>query len=395
MNILFVSFVPFNPSFGGVERVTDVLAKALLLRGHKVFYLCKYVDEHQLLDYDFPAPLFLFPNGDKLESKDNVKFYRELLKDQAIDIVINQQGLFPCFYEVMLYSTKCVSVLHAMPDYSVKTEMQRIFRSPQKVIEYVKYPIKLMLYPLLYYLVKCRKEPLLSKHYSFMVQHSDAVVLLSDRYAVDFNKYLSVKTENMIIKGIPNPNSYPLQQVDFNNKKKIVLYVGRLKGHDKCPMRILKIWRCLYKKFPDWQLLILGDGPERQPMQNYIDKYCLKRATLLGRKSNVEEYYKKASMVCLTSTSEGWGMVLTEGMQFGCIPFAFDNSGAAYDIIDDGVNGYLIPSFKLKTYADKLSILMSDKKQRKNMALAAYEKSKIFDASIIVEQWEELFNSIA
>ena len=41
-------------------------------------------------------------------------------------------------------------------------------------------------------------------------------------------------------------------------------------------------------------------------------------------------------------------MTLTEGMSFGCIPFTFDNYGAASEIIDDGVNGCFIPSFDLR-----------------------------------------------
>ncbi len=394
MNILFVSFLPFNPSFGGVERVTDVLSKALSSRGHRVYYLCDYVENRIMLEYDFPVPLFIFPYRGGFDSNGNIMYYKELLKEQAIDVVVYQQALFACWYETLLLAPKCVSVLHAMPDYSVKTEMQRIFYTPKNIREYIKYPVKLLLYPFLYYVVKHRLGSLLSKHYSFIAQHSDAVVLLSDRYITDFKKYLPREIEPKVIKGISNPNTYPLQQLDINIKEKILLYVGRLEGYDKCPMRILRIWKRLYKKHPDWQLLIVGDGHERLPMQNYIDKYGLKRATLLGRKCNVEEYYKRASMICLTSTSEGWGMVLTEGMQFGCIPFAFDNSGAAYDIIDDGANGFLIPSFSLKAYANRLSNLMEDEEMRTSMAVAAYNKSKIFDVFNIAQHWEKLFETI-
>lgn len=54
MNILFVYPTIFNPIRGGVERVTDLLAKEFKNRGHNVFYLNNYRNE-DLLNYSFPA----------------------------------------------------------------------------------------------------------------------------------------------------------------------------------------------------------------------------------------------------------------------------------------------------------------------------------------------------
>lgn len=62
MRILFVNNIPFNPIYGGIERVTDILAKALKEHGHEVFYLCFYLGEQQreMLEYDFPAMLYIY-----------------------------------------------------------------------------------------------------------------------------------------------------------------------------------------------------------------------------------------------------------------------------------------------------------------------------------------------
>ena len=87
-------------------------------------------------------------------------------------------------------------------------------------------------------------------------------------------------------------------------------------------------------------------------------------------------------------------MALTEGMQHGCIPFTFNNYGAAYDIIDDGVNGCLIPAFDLKKYACTLSELISNDIKRKNMSKAAIEKVKLFSVENVVDRWEEIFKNL-
>ena len=84
-------------------------------------------------------------------------------------------------------------------------------------------------------------------------------------------------------------------------------------------------------------------------------------------------------------------MALTDGMQYGCIPFTFNNFGAASDIIDDGINGCLIPAFDIKIYANRLSMLIRDDIKRTEMSIAAVEKVKLFSVENIANRWEELF----
>lgn len=394
MRILFVNNIPFNPAYGGIERVTDVLTKALIKRGHQVFYLCSYIHEHEnsVLEYDFPAMLFMLPSPSGFLVKENIIFYKELLKKQSIDIVVNQRGLSSEFNETLLHGTKCISVLHAMPNCSILAECQNILSEPSNFIESLKYPLKVLLYPFLSCRIKriMRKE--LSEHFSYITEKSEAIVLLSDNYKKEFLSYLP-KYHAKIIRGIPNPNSFPLQQIDLKAKEKIILYVGRLDKYEKCPLRLLKIWRKLFLKHSDWKLMIVGDGAERLAMQSYIEKNGLERVCLLGRKRNLEDYYRRASIVCLTSTYEGWGMALTEGMQFGCIPFTF-NYGSSSDIVDNGVNGYLIRAYNLRAFARRLSVLMSDVEKQQRMAMSSYHHSKKFDVENIVSQWEKLFCEI-
>ena len=87
-------------------------------------------------------------------------------------------------------------------------------------------------------------------------------------------------------------------------------------------------------------------------------------------------------------------MVLTEGMQYGCIPITFNNYGAASDIIDDNINGCLIPAFDLEQYAARLSELMSNDNKRIEMSKAAIEKVKLFSVENTANKWEKLFQSL-
>ena len=87
-------------------------------------------------------------------------------------------------------------------------------------------------------------------------------------------------------------------------------------------------------------------------------------------------------------------MSLTEGMSFGCVPFTFNNYGAAFDIVDDNVNGCLIPAYDLNSYALRLSELMDNPTKRKEFSNEAMKKSQLFSISSVVDRWESLFREV-
>ena len=104
MRILFVSNMPFNPILGGVVRVTDTLTRALNAKGgYSIYYLCGKVEPQYeyCLKYDFPAQQYMLPEFGFFSSDKNKEFYRNLLEELKIDIVVNQRGLDSEFDKVL------------------------------------------------------------------------------------------------------------------------------------------------------------------------------------------------------------------------------------------------------------------------------------------------------
>ena len=87
-------------------------------------------------------------------------------------------------------------------------------------------------------------------------------------------------------------------------------------------------------------------------------------------------------------------MALTEGMQCGCVPVAFNSYAAVSDIIDDGVNGILVTPFKIKELSGALYKLANDDVLLKQYAKAAYEKTFQYDISVVADKWEQALQSI-
>ena len=396
MNILFVNDIPFNPIGGGIERVTDVLAKGLIKRGYKVYYLCGKLPQSKqyLLNYDFPAQLYQLPQFGLFENEDNILYYKNLQDELEIDVVVNQRGLGGWFNGLLpITQTKIVSVIHSVPDGEVRMFLNKLVELTVPPFEKIKKFIKIKLSSVIKAYWKRKALEDAKTYYNELAQYSDVIVTLSRGDIDMLNRLIGITKKTKII-NIPNPNTFDQINTISEPKKKILLYVGRLEKTDKEPLRLLKIWNILHKKHPDWQLKIVGDGEERNAMKNYVESQKINNVFFKGCKVDVSKYYREASFVCLTSNFEGWGMSLTEGMQYGCVPFTFGNYGAAYEIIDDGVNGCIIPAFDIKLYARRLSELMENKDKCMAMSKAAIEKVQLFSVEEIVDKWEEMLNSL-
>lgn len=389
MKILFVNDQPFNPAYGGIERVTDIIVKELLRRGgYEIVYLCANVKDQSILEYDFPVDIVILPHEGGFTNSENIAFYTQFIHNSHVDIVINQRGWAESMNNVLdVNGVKTVSVIHTTIDGWVNLMLSRINFLERTTCGYIKYGLKQLIFPIYKSYKKRQFEQHTAAHYRELLVKSAAVSVLSSRYIDELKKYAG--KDSCPIYAIHNPCSIVSQQK--SDKENIILFVGRLTDAEKKPMRMIKIWEMLYQRHPDWQLIIVGDGDEREKMERYVTRRRIDRACFEGQQTEVDKYYKKSSFICLTSQFEGWGMSLTEGMSFGCIPFTFDNYGAAYDIVDDNINGCLIHAFDLNEYANRLSVLMDDSSKREELSNAAREKSQCFTIKPVVDKWETLF----
>ena len=96
----------------------------------------------------------------------------------------------------------------------------------------------------------------------------------------------------------------------------------------------------------------------------------------------------------MTSSAEGWGMVLIEAMQYGCVPIAYNSYTSLADIVQNGVNGFAIPAFNKKCYVEKLEFLMNNNAVRDEMAKKGYESIKKFNQKDTSYKWIELFDEV-
>ena len=153
---------------------------------------------------------------------------------------------------------------------------------------------------------------------------------------------------------------------------------------------LIDAFSTVHTTHPDYHLDIYGDGEMYEALDNQIKQLRLIESIRLhGRTNNVPEALASARIFVLCSNVEGMPNALMEAMALGVPCIATDVSGVR-DIIDDGVNGFIIPVGDQKALEDRLMQLMGSEKLQDQFSRESYSVMERFDKRIIFEQWLDL-----
>ena len=149
----------------------------------------------------------------------------------------------------------------------------------------------------------------------------------------------------------------------------------------------------LYNQIPEWSLDVVGDGPNLCDAKQYVCDNGLQNVFFHGFQNPVP-FYMQSRIFCMTSSSEGFGVVLVEAMHFGVVPLAFDSYPVVRDIIDNEINGLLITPYDISEYAARIKSLTENDANMLFLSKNAIAKSKAYQIDVISKKWFSLFNEI-
>lgn len=211
------------------------------------------------------------------------------------------------------------------------------------------------------------------------------VVVLNTTDLDKFRRYMGSK-----VKLIPNPLTFqPKQHSKLDNK--IILAAGRLthvKGFDY----LIEIFKKVNLLYPEWRLVIAGDGELKDELIKRIELLEIKNSVeLIPFQKNIDKLFLKSSIFCMTSRQECFPMVLLEAMAFGLPVISYNVPNGPKDIIKDNEDGYLVSPFNIEEYVEKLASLIEDSKKREFMGNNAYKNIERYSIENISKEWEKLF----
>ncbi len=164
----------------------------------------------------------------------------------------------------------------------------------------------------------------------------------------------------------------------------VILFVGRMVERFKSVSILIRAYRQIAAESAGTKLVLIGEGPDRVSYKGLSRELGLNSVEFLNFMPHDElaRYYAAADIFVLPSRSEPWGFVLNEAMEFGLPLICSRAAGAAPDLVDEGVNGFTVPS-EVEPLAERLACLVTDQGRRR--AMGAASKKRI--ASFTPQAW--------
>lgn len=215
------------------------------------------------------------------------------------------------------------------------------------------------------------------------------IKLLAVPTTLDSETYRSYGIKNEYL---PNPLPfYPEKSADLNNK--VALNIGRFTD-DKQHVLLLELWSQSKAAENGWILKIIGKGENYDKIISKIEELNLQKSVVLNEPTkNITEEYMKASMFLFTSRAEGFGLVLAEAMACGVPCISFNCPSGPRDIINNGLDGYLINVDDNAKYVEKLNLLIIDSELRKELGRSAKKSIRKFSGEFVSDKINKLVNA--
>lgn len=219
---------------------------------------------------------------------------------------------------------------------------------------------------------------------------ADAIVTLTE---TDRKLYETNLTLKCPVIAIPNPMQAPADPVSYDADSKLILSSGRLtyqKGFDL----LVDVAAKVLPDHPDWQWRILGEGEDRPALEQKIhDAHLDGRLTLEGRVDDVDAYYRQSAIFVMTSRFEGLPMVLLEAKAHRLPLVSFDCPTGPAEIIEDGVNGTVVPLGDIDTMAAAIDNLIDDCAKRIEYSDMSESNAQRYGMATIRDAWLSLLRS--
>lgn len=172
-------------------------------------------------------------------------------------------------------------------------------------------------------------------------------------------------------------------------KEKTIVTAARLEKQ-KNQLLLLDAYASVGKKFPEYKLVIYGNGSYRQELEDYIKKLGLEDKVFLpGSVTDLYDRIKSASLFVLSSNYEGMPNALIEAMCLG-LPVISTKVSGATDLIKHKKNGLLVNVGSEKELAEAMELVLSNEQFREEIAMEAKKISEMLVPDEIVKQWQEI-----
>ena len=372
-----ITFLMLHLNYGGIEKQVTTLANNLVSDYEvEIISLYDIVESKSFYKLDDRIKVkFIFPYGPNREelknnlSKFNIKgLFREIKKGIKM-IYMKYFGLKKVIQNIntdILISSRIEFSKQITRDDSITISQEHSYINDPK------------------YLKKCKKA----------FKNIDYLVVMTKQAKELYIKWLEKYNLNTKVVVIPN-------MIDKNTTGEIssldngqMISIGRLE--EVKDFKTLIIMFSAIIKYHGMTLKIIGEGSQRQELEELIKKYELEKSVILtGRldSDKIKEELLKSDIFVLTSKSESFSLALCEAMNYGVPCVAFDVDVGPREIIDNEKTGFIVPDRNISAMSKRIDELLNSKELRVKIGKEAHEKVARYYPENVVKMWYEIFKN--
>ena len=141
-------------------------------------------------------------------------------------------------------------------------------------------------------------------------------------------------------------------------------------------------------------LILVGDGPDRDPAEHEVDRLGLKRdVRFLGKVDNVGEVLRGGDLFLLPSATESFGLAALEAMACG-VPVVASAAGGIPEVVTDGETGSLAPVGDVTGMTERAVAILKDAPELGRLKRNAAARALEFAAERVVPRYEKLYEDL-
>lgn len=360
------------PTYGGSGVVATELGKGLARAGHKIHFisyrqparLTHYSENifyHEVSNVDYP--LFEYPP------------YDTALTSKVVDVVK---------YEDL----DLLHVHYAIPHAAIAYMAKQILLTYGKRI-----PVITTLHGTDITLVGNNRT--FSPVVEFSINHSDGVTAVSNSLAEDTYRNFNIDIDIKVIYNFIDFERFKKLDKDHFRKaiapngEKILIHTSNFRKVKRVD-EVIRIFAAVQKVIPS-KLLMIGDGPERQNLEDLCRELELvDHVRFLGKQDAIEEILAIGDLFLIPSASESFGLSALEAM--ACeVPVISSNIGGLPEVNIDGVTGYLCDVGDHQTMAKRAVELLEDEQKLEVFRKNSLKQAKRFDIDNILPEYENYY----
>ncbi|MGW0188701.1 glycosyltransferase family 4 protein [Streptomyces sp. NPDC003362] len=216
----------------------------------------------------------------------------------------------------------------------------------------------------------------------------DVITTVTEADAAAYRR--KMRLPDVRVQALPNSVPDPVLPTS-DGTAKVVVAAGRLVPVKRYDL-LVEAFAAVAAEHPDWQLRIYGKGEEQERLRRLVNELGLwNNVFLMGAAAPMEAEWVKGSIGATAADFEPFGMTIVEAMRCGLPVVSTDCPYGPGEIIEDRVDGRLVPVGDRDALAAALLELVRDDELRRRMGRAAERNARRFAPGPVVEQAERLF----